>query len=166
MEPRIEIRGCETKELYVQLYRCVFWFLPVMTTAIYVLYGVKTWLNENDLAVKIITTVIYAIFTVVFMQIPKWFAKRAYKNRLKYCAGTMPEDVCQFGENILIQGLDGSQKIPYEKIKKIHFLKDGIAITLIDRRTMGIPNRDFTKGSMAELKAMFREKCPNIKIPQ
>ena len=166
MEPRVEIKGRETQGVFIQLHQSVFWFLPLMTTAIFVLAGLRVWLEGYDVVVKIITTVLYVIFAGLFMQVPKWMAKRAYKAKLKYYGGTMPEDLCQFGDEILLQDVDATQRIPYDKIKRIRFLKDCIAITLSDRRTIGLPNREFTKGSMAELKALFREQCPHLKIPE
>ena len=166
MEYPVEIRGRETLEVFIQLHRKAFWWLPVFSLVMFVGYTIYIWLTEEYLAVQIGTTVIYALLAVLFWYSPNWIAKKSFKAKLKYYNGTMPEDICRFGEDILLQDPDSSQSIPYSKIKKVFFTKDCIGITLTDRRCLGIPNREFTKGSLAELKALFREKRPDLKIPE
>ena len=166
MEYSIEIRGEEPRELFVQLYQKALGILPVVTTALYALAALLVWMREDEPVVKVVTTVLYVIFAVVFLQIPKWTGKRAYKAKLKYYGGTMPEDICRFGEEIVLMDVDSTQKISYGKIRKIYFFRDGIGLRLTDRRVLGIPNREFTRGSLAELKQLFREKRPDLKIPE
>ena len=166
MEDFIEIRGHETEALYVQLYRKVFWIIPVISAVIYGIYLLKTWLSDDVFMAKLIITALFVLCGFVFTRFPTWMAKRAYKARMKYYSGVLPEEVCRFGEEISIVTGDATQKIPYDKISKIFFLESGIAFKLKDHRVIGISNEGFAKGSMEALKVLLREKCPNIKIPE
>ena len=78
----------------------------------------------------------------------------------------MPTSVTTFGDAIRLQDIDSSLTIPYDKIRKVVFLRDCIVLYQGKHQAVGIPNREFTKGSMAELKALLRQKCPDLKIPK
>lgn len=166
MEYSVEITGRDTPELFMQLHRYTFRWMPAFFIVGYGGYILWSWLSYDSLSLKITYTVIYSLLALLFSRYPRWIARRAYKNKLKYYSGTMPESVSSFGEQILLRDVDSSHTIPYSRLKRVVFLKDCIALTLTDHKTIGIPNREFTRGSLEELKQLLREKCPELKISE
>ena len=167
MEYQIEIIGKETLEMHRQLYRKVLSILNVMIVLLYGGAILKEWLlNNHDLSFRIVFTIYLVLAGSLFSCIPNWIAKRSYRNKLKYYNGEMPTVVSRFDDKILIQDVDSWRTIPYEKLTKINFLPDCILLRLGQHQTIGIPNREFSKGSMKELKQLLREKRPDLKIPE
>lgn len=166
MEYPIEIKGRETPELFSQLHQHAYRWMPVFFVAAYGSYILWTWLTGDDLFFQITYTVMYSLLALLFCQFPKWIAKRSYKAKLKYYGGTMPESTSSFGDEIQLRDVDSSLTIPYSKIKRIAFLKDCIVLTLTDHKSIAVPNREFTKGSLDELKQLLRQKRPDLKIPE
>ena len=166
MDNCIEITGVETLELHLQLRKYVN---RVVTIVIWLVYGaaaVRSCIRSEDLAGAIIAIVVYVPAAFLITRIPLWTAKSGYKQKLKYYGGTMPVGVVTFGDVIQIQDIDSSLTIPYDKLRKVVFLRDCIVLYQGKHQAVGIPNREFTKGSMAELKALLRQKCPDLKIPK
>jgi hypothetical protein len=60
---------------------------------------------------------------------------------------------------------DAKYTIPYDKIKKIKVMDHCIFLKLQDGRNFGLPNGPFTKGSLQEMLALLKEKCPLLKLP-
>ena len=166
MDSQIEVVGKETPELYTQLYNKVIGFLRVPTTTVFGILILLAWLENDDVITQIVMTFGYGVAMLVFLCYPTWVAKIAYKNKLKYYDGEMPQTRACFGEQILLEDVDTRKIIPYEKIEKVYFMHHGIAIRLNAHTTIGLPNQEFTKGSLSELKQLLREKRPDLKIPE
>lgn len=166
MDNCIEITGIETLALHCQLHKQVNRW---MTATVWIVYGavaVRSWTHSEDLLEAIIATVLYVLAAFLVTRIPLWTARSGYKQKLKYYGGTMPTSITTFGDVIQLQDIDSNLTIPYDKLRKVVFLPDCIALYQGKHRAVGIPNREFTKGSMEELKALLRQKRPDLKIPE
>ena len=166
MDNCIEITGYETLELHCQLHKQVNRWVTIAVWFIYGVFCLRSCICSEDLAGAIIAIVVYVPAAFLITRIPLWTAKSGYKQKLKYYGGTMPVGVVTFGDVIQIQDIDSSLTIPYDKLRKVVFLRDCIVLYQGNHRAVGIPNREFTKGSLEELKALLRQKRPDLKIPK
>ena len=166
MDNCIEITGYETLELHCQLHKQVNRWVTIAVWFIYGVFCLRSCICSEDLAGAIIAIVVYVPAAFLITRIPLWMAKSGYKQKLKYYGGTRPTSVTTFGDVIQLRDIDSSLTIPYDKLRKVVFLPDGIALYQGNHRAVGIPNREFTKGSMEELKALLRQKRPDLKIPK
>ena len=167
MEYRIEIVGKETQKLYRQLYYKVFSFSVALGAVLLLLAAILSTVDAAEGKPFFSGSFLFcALYSVLLFLLPELIARMAYRNKMKYYDNTMPESIVRFGEQIRIEDVDSSHMIPYEKLTKIYFLKDGIAFKLGKQKIIGIPNETFTTGSLLELKQLLCEKRPDLKIPE
>ena len=168
MEYQFEIVGRDNPAMVRQLYEVVFKpYAKIVTISFVVLAMVMAFLGwvEQDVA-KILTAVVYCFMPSLFRRIPKWIADGAYKDRLKDYQGETPKTTALFGEKLTVEDEDSSYSFFYDKITQIHFTQDAILIQMGKQKMVAIPNREFTKGSLSELKQFLRTKRPDLTIPE
>lgn len=168
MEYRIEIVGTETRQLFRQLYSRALFRGLLIATGLFLLAAVLAFRlgsMDEDASLPALSAV-YILFAGLIWLCPIWFGTRAYQNKLKYYDGVMPESTVRFGDQIVIADVDSTHTIPYDKLTRLCFMKNGIAFVLGKQKMIGIPNETFTKGSLQELKQFLREKRPDLKIPE
>ena len=81
---------------------------------------------------------------------------------------TSDEEIWQGSGNPIHHGtleIFKKYNIPYDKIKKIKIMEHCISLKLQDGRNFGLPNGPFTKGSLQEMLALLKAKCPQLKLP-
>ena len=131
MECKVEIVGKETQKLYRQLYYKVFSFSVTLGVILLLLAAFLSTIEAaGGKPLFSGSFLFYALYSVLLFLLPELMARMAYRNKTKYYDNTMPESVVRFGEQIRIEDVDSSHMIPYEKVTKIYFLKDGIAFKL------------------------------------
>lgn len=167
MDYSIEIVGKDTLQMYRQLYRVAMKTMRRILTPVlcfmvlgYLLLALDTK-GREDISMLCAS----AAMLLVFVFMPRWMGYLAFRKKLKYYNGNLPDNVIQFGQQIRLQDVDSSHVIPYDKIKKITFTEECIVLHLQDGRSFGLPKGPFTKGSLPELLQLLREKCPKTKLP-
>ena len=167
MEHQIEFVGVDT----MALYRRVYWhmsrrnrlinlaILGAATLWTAVLYG------NTGRSTYLYLAIFYALMAAWYYLRPLRMAKKAYESYVKYNDGIMPLTTVCFGDQIVFQGQGGSSAANYDKIKKIHFVKEGLMMDMQEKRIHFSAIDQFTKGSMQELKQFLRQKRPDLKIP-
>ena len=166
MEYQFEIMGRVTQEMHHQLHRILVRpMMKIVNIMFFVCAGCMAFLGwYKQEPVKILTAVFYFLGPVLVWQILKMMANRAYKERVKYYGGETPERVARFGENLVIEEVDSSRTVPYDKITKIHYFQDAVMMMVGMQFAFVVPNKTFAKGSLPELKQFLREKCINAQF--
>lgn len=166
MDYQIEIVGVETEELFIQLYRKAMRNV-VWSAGIFLLASAwSVWrLADTGKGMYILLLALYVFCAAWSLGAPVRVARKAFSDKLRYYNGVMPITTIRFGEQIRQEDVDSALTIPYDKIKRVEFLKDGIIVYMIHGKTYGFPNRKFTLGSLPELKSLLRAKRPDLKIP-
>ena len=96
-----------------------------------------------------------------------WPAIRAvmgYKKALKTYGGTMKPSYVTFGKEIVNETPNGTMRVPYDKVKTIHFLKNSMVIE--DDRGVGVSvsKKGFTKGEYMDCVNFLCEQCSNMEL--
>ena len=96
-----------------------------------------------------------------------WPAIRAvmgYKKALKTYGGTMKPSYVTFGKEIVNETPNGTMRVPYDKVKTIHFLKNSMVIE--DDRGVGVivSKKGFTKGEYMDCVNFLSEQCSNMEL--
>lgn len=167
MDYSIEIVGKDTPQLHRQLYRVAMKtmrriLIPVLCFMVlgYLILALDTK-GREDISMLCAS----AAMLLVCWFMPQWMGYLSFRKKLKYYNGNLPDNVIRFGEQIRLQDVDSSHVIPYDKIKKITFTEECIVLHLQDGRSFGLPKGPFTKGSLREMMALLKEKCPQLKLP-
>ena len=166
MEYQFEIVGRDNPAMIRQLYEVLFKpFARIVTIVFVVLAMIMAYLAwvEQDYA-NLVVAVLYCCAPLLYRQLPGWITGAVYKDRLKYYNGEVPETTARFGEKLTIEDEDSSHTVLYDKITQIHFTQDAILIQMGKQKLIAIPNQEFSKGSLLELKQFLRVKCPDVKI--
>ena len=167
MEYHIESIFVDTENLMRQAYGKILRKKQILWTAVMIVLGVLfafigIILNKTA---YLLGAVAYAAMAVWYLLWPYRAGRKAYKNMLKYYDGTIPEVVVRFGETITFTQRDSVTTIPYNKLKQVSILKDGVMLHNELGGGYVVANGGFTKGSKQEMLALLREKCPNAKLP-
>ena len=159
MEYQFEIVGKDNREMVRRLHRVVFDpYMKLMSIAM-VACGLAMMLlgwQERDIP-RMAGASVYFFAPLLARKLPVWVADRAYKERLKYYNGETPAVTARFGENLVMEDVDSSRTIPYEKITNIHYIQDAVVIQVGKQLVVGIPCQNFIKGTLPELKQFLRE---------
>ena len=168
MEYQFEILGRDSLQMHRDVYSIVFKpYVKIFTIAFLVCaacYALLGWAEQDG--PRIMTACLCCLYALLAGQIPRMAAKHSWKERMKYYGGETPESTARFGESLVVEDVDSSRSIPYEKITKIHYIQDAIVIFLGKQQAVAVPYQTFVKGSLPELKAFLRKKCPNTKISE
>ena len=167
MDYTIEIVGKETRNLHRQLFGVVTKAVRIALTVAMALmaFSYLVLALESGQSSDIAAVVGYLAGVVVSITLPSWMGSLTYRKKLKYYNGTMPDTTVRFGAEIRISDVDSNHTIQYDKIKKLIVTEDGIVLWLMDSRAIAIPKSTFTLGSLQEMLALLREKCPQLKLP-
>ena len=167
MDYTIEIVAEDSPRLFRPLYKVT---MKTMRTAGMVLAGFMSLsyflfaFTENK-GGDLRTALLYLAVAVLFWSIPWWMGSLSYRKKLKYHDGKIPASVARFGEEISLKDADSAYNIPYDKIKKLVMTEDAMVLWLMDGRAIAISKGPFTQGSLQELLALLKEKCPLLKLP-
>lgn len=96
-----------------------------------------------------------------------WPAARAvigYKKALKTYGGKMQPSKVTFGKEIVNETPNGTMKMPYDKVKTIHFLKNSFVIE--DEKGVGIlvSKRGFVDADFMDCVNFLCEQCSNLEL--
>ena len=166
MEYEIEFVGVDT----LALYRKVYWHMSLRNRLInLVLFGAAfLWAtarySETGWWIYSILAILYVLMGAWYQFRPWHVAKKAYQSHAKYNNGVILPTTVRFGERIVFQDTNNSTSADYDKIKKIHFIKEGIVMDMRENRLHFSAIDLFTKGSMEELKELLHDKRPDLKI--
>ena len=91
-------------------------------------------------------------------------AVMGYKKALKTYGGTMKPSYVTFGQEIVNETPNGTMKVPYDKVKTIHFLKNSMVIE--DDRGVGVivSKNGFTQGEYMDCVNFLCEQCSNMEL--
>ena len=167
MDHKIETVGRESLSIHRRFYRAVYATPVVICASFLVLVALYTYFSagENRELVDILYSVNCMVVAGLIWQLPRMIANRAFRNRMKYYNGDIPELTARFGDNLVLEDADSLHTFSYDKITRIHFREDALTVVIAKDRAVCIPVREFTRGSMPELKQFLRQKCPDLKIP-
>ena len=166
MEYQIEFVGVDT----LALYRKVYWHMSLRSRLINLaLFGAAfLWATVKyrgtGSSLYLILAVLYVLMGAWFQLGPWYAAKKAYESCTKYNDGVMLPTTVRFGDRIVFQDSNNSITADYDKIKKIHFMKEGMVMDMQENRLHFSAIDRFTKGSMEELKELLHDKRPDLKI--
>ncbi len=87
-----------------------------------------------------------------------------YKKALKTYGGKMEPSTVTFEKEIVNETPNGILKMPYDKVKTIHFLKNSMVIE--DDRGVGIlvSKKGFTQGEYMDCVNFLCEECSNMEL--
>ena len=87
-----------------------------------------------------------------------------YQKALKTYGGKMRPSTVTFGKEIVNETPNGVMKVPYEKVKTIHFLKDSFVIE--DDRGVGVivSKRGFGDADFMDCVNFLCEECSNLEL--
>ena len=166
MDHKIETVGRDSLNIYRRFYRAVYATPVVICASFLVLVALYTYFSagENRELVDILYSVNCVVVAGLIWQLPRMIANRAFRNRMKYYNGDIPELTARFGDNLVLEDADSLHTFSYDKITRIHFQEDALVIVIAKEKALCVPVREFTRGSTPELKQFLRERCPNTKI--
>ena len=102
----------------------------------------------------------------VFLLLPVLYAKWYIKGLRKFGDGKVSASITSFGDVIRDETPATVVTIPYEKVKKIHFLDTIIVIEDVKRTSIIFSKHNFIKGDLESFCSFIREKCPQLNLPQ
>ena len=168
MEHKIEFVGVDT----LSLYRKVYWHMSLrnrlINLAIFAaatLWALTSYFEEGRTS-RLVLAILYVFLAVWYQLRPLRTAKKAFESNLKFNDGDVPPTTVCFGDEIVFRDKNNSSVVSYGKIKKIHFVKEGLLMDMEENKVYFSAIDYFTKGSMEELKQFLREKRPDLKIPE
>ena len=87
-----------------------------------------------------------------------------YKKALKFYGGAMKPSYVTFGDEITNETPNGTMRVPYDKVKTIHFLKNSMVIE--DDRGVGVlvSKKGFTQGEYMDCVNFLCEQCSNMEL--
>lgn len=167
MDSQIETVGKDSLDAFRRFYRTIYAIPTVLFSLILGFVALFTcfFAGENLKPEEIYYAVICLVLAALVLRLPRIIANRAYRNRLNYYGDDIPELTARFGNELVLEDSDSLHTFPYEKITRVYFIEENLVIVVVKDRAVCIPVREFTRGSMSELKQFLREKCPNVKIP-
>ena len=167
MDYQIETVGTDSLNIYRRFYRAVYAMPLMVCSSFLVLAALYTYFSagQNREPVDIYYAVVCMVMAGLIRQLPRMIANRAFQNRMKYYNGEIPELTARFGDKLVLEDADSLHTFSYDKITRIHFREDALAVVIAKDRAVCIPVQEFTRGSMPELKQFLRQKCPDLKIP-
>lgn len=167
MEYAFECVYTDTKESGIEMYTHIIgrktriWLIISVILALLLL--LVCWISGDRKI--LIYALAYAGLAVWYLLMPRRYAARARKKALKQFDGHIPPAAIRFGEEILYEGGQIRLVIPYRKLKKVTVLKTSILLEDEAGNCVQFPNSGFTGGTMPELMAFLKEKCPHLKLP-
>ena len=167
MEYTIEIVGEETMKLHQQLYAIVMKPARIglaVATGLMMVSCLSLGM-ESGLSSDYASAVGYLVGCLASITMPYWMGQLTYRKKMKYFDGKIPQSVARFGDEIHLISAESTIKIPYYKLKKIVVAKDCVVLRTIENGAVAIPKGPFTEGSLQDLLALLKEKCPLLKLP-
>ena len=167
MDYTIEIIAKDTVKMHQQLYKVVMKTMRIVLAVLtaFMAVGYFMMFAESGSTDEMCAAVGYVAGFLASITLPLWTGSLSFRRKVKYYNGNLPENVVQFGDEICMKDGDSKYTIPYDKIKKIKVMDHCIFLKLQDGRNFGLPNGPFTKGSLQEMLALLKEKCPLLKLP-
>ena len=91
-------------------------------------------------------------------------AVMGYKKALKTYGGAMKPSYVTFGQEIVNETPNGTMKVPYDKVKTIHFLKNSMVIE--DDRGVGVivSKNGFGDADFMDCVNFLCEQCSNMEL--
>ena len=87
-----------------------------------------------------------------------------YRKALQAYGRAMQPSTVTFGENIVNDTPNGILTIPYEAVKKIHFLKNSFVIEDANGVGILVSKNGFTDASYMDCVNYLCEQCPNLEL--
>ena len=167
MEPYFECFSTDSKESLIELYSYLFRKkLRILKIVIGILAVVFffAFLVTRD-SYSLVLSILYILILVWYIFLPRYHAGKAYRKSLKEFDGNIPPARIQFGDEIRYQ--DGAMQLifAYSKLKTVAVLKNSIVLENQAGNYILFPINSLIKGTVPQLLAFLKEKCPHLKLP-
>ena len=169
MEPQFASRFYRSHRMMAEFYRKIGTGprYPVVALGAAVVCGLALYSAYYGVLAETASMLLYLmIFEVAVFFMPHWVTWLNLRQAKKLNDGILPETVVTAGDFVELDEGMTHITVEYRKIRRVVHLRHSYVLMIGRRNGVILDPNTFTKGTFAEFKQFFREKRPDLTIPE